>query len=571
MKPSLIPNLWHREGGTCRYLLALELCRTVLIVFGAFLIARIVDGVFLSGRGLNETAPDLLVLFVVLGIGAFLRHLRRGVLRQLSAGVRLTCRDALHRQLLTERRQPAGSLLTLALETTDALDKWFTSVLPECISLVVIVPVLLVTAAAFDPLTAGLFLVTLPIAPFLLYLAGRVTKDATSRQWQTLRRLNDGFEELIAGMVTLKIFRQEGRQERHLASLTHAFSASALQVLRLAFVSSFILELITTLSIAIIAVGIGFRLIAGRIDFLTAFFILLLAPEFYQPLRSGGIAFHAAMTALTAEETLKKEGLLANGKKTTDNRAVPSDSVASADENEPSTTNKSASVTFDHVSFAYLGTTAEILHDISVTFPAGTATVIGGPTGTGKSTLLRLAAGLLKPDNGTIRLVSNSESINPATASPAELSQYVSFVPQEPHLFNATLRENVTLFRTEYSDTAIREALRCAGLGAFYRTLPQGLNAKLGEGGQALSAGQRHRLGLSRAFLQNRPLILLDEPTANLDAESEVFVIRSLQELTSTGRHTLLIVSHRPAVRAAFPRHFDLEPYAESPKGGADT
>ena len=180
MKPSLIPNLWHREGGTCRYLLALELCRTVLIVFGAFLIARIVDGVFLSGRGLNETAPDLLVLFVVLGIGAFLRHLRRGVLRQLSAGVRLTCRDALHRQLLTERRQPAGSLLTLALETTDALDKWFTSVLPECISLVVIVPVLLVTAAAFDPLTAGLFLVTLPIAPFLLYLAGRVTKDATS-------------------------------------------------------------------------------------------------------------------------------------------------------------------------------------------------------------------------------------------------------------------------------------------------------------------------------------------------------------------------------------------------------
>ncbi|MFC2740968.1 MAG: ABC transporter transmembrane domain-containing protein, partial [Selenomonas sp.] len=271
----------------CRALL--EALSGVFLIAAAWQTASVVNKVFLHGAGMHETASDFLVLFLCVLGAALLRLPKSSLEDRLSEHMRLFCRKTLHRALLAEGRDTHG-VLTLALERVDALEPWFHTVVPTAISFAVLVPFILAVSAVFDPLSALLFFATLPIAPFLLMLIGKATRRASERQWAKMEALTAGFGEMIRAAMTLKIFRRTKAEGEHLRASSRSFSEASLAVLRLAFVSSFALELITTLSIALIAVSIGLRLIDGKLDFHTAFFVLILAPLFYQPLREGGVA-----------------------------------------------------------------------------------------------------------------------------------------------------------------------------------------------------------------------------------------------------------------------------------------
>ena len=532
-KKSILFSALRAERNHILMRAAIELLHGGLVIAAAWEAAVIVNTVFMQRGGLAETASELLMLFLCVLSMALLRLPKGHIEAQLSHHLRLSCRKALHEAMLAQGRDVSGAL-TLTLERVDALDPFFHMVLPTVIAGAVLIPLILIVSAFADPLSALLFLATLPIAPFLLFLIGRATRRASERQWDKMQALTDGFGELIRAAMTLKIFRRAESEGAHLAQMSRSFAEASLSVLRLAFVSAFALELITTLSIALIAVSIGLRLLEGMMDFQTAFFVLILAPLFYQPLREGGIAFHAAMDAKTAEAALLPYLDLSS----------PADGACDRILTPPA-------VHTEHLGYRYPMTNEAVLIDLSLSFPTGKATVLAGASGIGKSTLLLLLAGQIAPTEGSIFLADGAGTGNAfdlARLSEGTRQSLITYVPQEPHIFTATLAENVSLWLEDASDASVTAALEAAALGDFLRALPEGLRTPLGAGGHPLSAGERHRLGLARAFFQNRPVVLLDEITAGLDGETETCVIEAL---TAFAHHrTLILTSHRPALIA---------------------
>lgn len=532
-RKSILFQMLHSQRRSLSIRVAVELLHGGLTILAAWNTAAIVNTVFLGHGGLAETASELLMLFLCIFAMALLRLPKSRIEAQLSDDLRLYCRRALHRELLAHGQNGAG-VLTLTLERVDALDPWFRTLLPTMIAGVVIIPLVLLVTAVVDPLSALLFLVTLPIAPFLLYLIGKATRRASERQWDEMRTLTDGFGDLVRAAATLKIFRRVDAEGHHLAQMSHAFSEASLAVLRLAFVSSFALELITTLSIALIAVSIGLRLMDGGMTFHAAFFVLILAPQFYQPLREGGIAFHAAMDAATAEKALAPYL-----------DAPPSITGTHDQILAP------PSVRTEALTYRYPLTDEAVLTDLTLSFPAGKSTVIAGDSGSGKSTLLLLLAGQRPPSEGMIMLADGAgtaHSYDLARLTEETRTALITYVPQEPHIFGASLAENVTLWTRDAADAEITAALEAAALGDFLRALPDGLYTRLGMGGHPLSAGERHRLGLARALFQDRPIVLLDEVTAGLDEETERCVIDALTVFSH--HRTMILTAHRPALIA---------------------
>ena len=524
MKQTFLYRALQREKGVRRQLFLTELLRALAILGACGTASLATSQVFLEKGSLSTTAPVLLVLFLMLGSLHLLGLRQAHLLQALSEGVRASVRQKLHLHLLSRQGQTDRTLtrrlLPLALESTDALDAWFTRVLPVVLGIAVAMPCLLAAALFIDPMTGLLMLVTVPIAPFLLYLIGRVTREASEEQWREMNRFSAGLAEILRALPTLKLFSREQAERERVRGLSRDFARAALRVLQLSFVSAFALELITTLSIAIIAVSIGLRLLYGQLTFTAAFFVLLLTPEFYQPLRLSGTAFHSGMTAFTAESALSE---VASNASTP--RGVPG---------APPFLDTSAPLTVRALSFRYPGSPLPLLDRVSFAVAKGSLTVLSGPSGCGKTTLMRLLAGLLVPESGTIL---RSETMP------------CSYVPQEPHLFNATLLENITLFQSDCREDDVRAALEQLSLGNWLAALPQGLATPLGEGGQSLSQGQRKRLGLARALVQGRPLILLDEPTAALD-EATASTIREVL-LSLRGTHTLFVISHDEQLQAA--------------------
>lgn len=561
MKQTFLYSALHRDARARRRLILTELLHALAVLGACGAASLAIDQVFLEKGSLSTTAPVLLVLFVMLGALHFISLWQSRLQQSLSGTVRKDVREKLHARLLSKEGQTdqrfTRELLPLALESTDALDAWYTRVLPVVLGIAITMPCLLLAAFLVDPMTGLLMLVTVPIAPFLLYLIGRVTREASEAQWRAMNRFSAGLAEILRALPTLKLFARERAERQRVRGLSEDFAGAALRVLQLSFVSAFALELITTLAIAIIAVSIGLRLLYGQLTFSAAFFVLLLTPEFYQPLRLSGTAFHSGMTALTAQTSL---GAIApKGVQVAQVSLSPSSTrrvTVSGASAIQGTSLQRATLTVHDLSFRYPGSPLPLLSGIQFTVRKGSLTVLAGPSGCGKTTLLRLLAGLLTPESGQI------------TRADA-----LSYVPQEPHLYNATLFENITLFQQDCSEQAVRKALKALCLSDWAEALPQGLMTPLGEGGQSLSQGQRKRFGLSRALVQDRPLILLDEPTAALDERTAATIREVLLTLKESGKHTLFVISHDERLQATADTVLDLDALqadeAAAHKGGA--
>lgn len=544
MKQTFLYSALHRDARARRRLILTELLHALAVLGACGAASLAIDQVFLEKGSLSTTAPVLLVLFVMLGALHFIGLWQSRLQQSLSGAVRKDVREKLHARLLSREGQTdrrfTRELLPLALESTDALDAWYTRVLPVVLGIAITMPCLLLAAFLVDPMTGLLMLVTVPIAPFLLYLIGRVTREASEAQWRAMNRFSAGLAEILRALPTLKLFARERAERQRVRGLSEDFAGAALRVLQLSFVSAFALELITTLAIAIIAVSIGLRLLYGQLTFSAAFFVLLLTPEFYQPLRLSGTAFHSGMIAHTAQTSLLKASSVApatRGVSVVGAIAPKGVQVAQVSLSPSSTRGEAlpaAALNVQNVSFRYPGSPLPLLSGIQFTVPKSSLTVLAGPSGCGKTTLLRLLAGLLTPESGQITRAAAC-----------------SYVPQEPHLYNATLFENITLFQQGYDEASVRKALKALCLSDWAEALPQGLTTPLGEGGQSLSQGQRKRLGLARALVQDRPLILLDEPTAALDEATAATIREVLLALKESSRHTLFVISHDELLQAA--------------------
>lgn len=426
--------------------------------------------------------------------------------------------------------QRAGELATLTGRGLDALDGYFTGYLPQLV-LGVTVPIgVLATLAFADLASAVIVLVTLPLIPIFGILVGWQTRVATERQWRRLRMLGGHFLDMISGLPTLKAFGRARAQVVAVREMADRHRVATMRTLRIAFLSALVLELVGTISVALVAVPVGLRLLGGGMTLATAFTVLLLTPEAYAPLRAAGTKFHASMEGLTALDQAFTLLAAADGATAAGTRAVPRDAV----------------IELREVTVAYERTTA--LRDVDLTIRPGERLALVGPSGGGKSTLLNLLLGFTVPDRGRVLV----DGVDLAELDLDGWRRRLGWVPQRAHLFADTLAANIALGSPDASREQIEQAARAAVLGPVVDALPQGLDTVLGERGHGLSSGERQRLALARAFLRDAPLLLLDEPTARLDAASEQAVVEATLALVQ-GR-TALLVAHRPALLAAATR-----------------
>ncbi|MGW4905186.1 thiol reductant ABC exporter subunit CydD [Streptomyces sp. NPDC004270] len=537
MKP-IDPRLLRYARATRLFLIAVVGLGAVgagLVIAQAMLIAEVVVGAFQHGHSVSELRTPLLLLAAVAIGRALVSWLTELAAHRASAAVKSELRGRLLDRAVALgpgwlSGQRTGSLVTLATRGVDALDDYFSRYLPQ-LGLAVVVPVaVLARIVTEDWVSAAIIVGTLPLIPLFMVLIGWATQSRTDRQWRSLSRLSGHFLDVVAGLPTLKVFGRAKAQAESIRRITGEYRQATMRTLRIAFLSSFALELLATLSVALVAVTIGMRLVHGDMDLYIGLVILVLAPEAYLPLRQVGAQFHAAAEGLAAAEEIF--AVLETPVPVSGAGEIPSD----------------AALAFEGVTVRYPDRSADAVTDVSFTVEPGETVALVGPSGVGKSTLLNVLLGFVRPVAGRVR-------IGGAELGEVDLEAWrsrIAWVPQRPHLYAGTIAENVRLARPDADDEAVRRALRDAGALEFVDALPDGAGTVLGEDGAGLSAGQRQRLALARAFLADRPVLLLDEPTAALDGATEAEVVAAVRRLAA-GR-TVLLVVHRPALLCAADR-----------------
>lgn len=445
----------------------------------------------------------------------------------------------------------AGALSATLLEQVEAVDGYFARYRPQQWLAVVVPLVLLAAVLPFSWAAAGILLLTAPLIPLFMILVGWGAKARQTRQMLALQRMSGYFLDCLRGLPTLRLLDAQQRQADAVARIGEDFRVRTMSVLRLAFLSGTVLEFFASVAIALTAVYLGFSLLGhlnfgfygARPDLELTFFILLLAPEFYQPLRDLGTHYHARAEALAAAGALRAV-LLAPAKTGRPDAISVSDSAV-VDGAPPS-------LQLRAIGFQYREG-EPVLSSCDLSVQAGEAVAIVGPSGGGKTTLLRLLLGQLHPSEGVVRV--NGQALDGMDL--AQWREGIGWMSQHPQLLAASLADNLRVARADADDAALRHALQFAGLDAWFASLPQGLQTPLGEGGRPLSGGQLRRLALARVWLRPARLLLLDEPTASLDADTEAFVVQAIARLRQ-GR-TMVLLSHRHAPLALADRILALQ------------
>ncbi|MEU6490696.1 thiol reductant ABC exporter subunit CydD [Streptomyces sp. NPDC046984] len=536
------PRLLRYARATRLFLVAvvgLGAVGAVLVIAQAMLISEVVVGAFQHHHSAAELRTPLVLLVAVAAGRAVVSWLTELAAHRASAAVK----SELRRRLLERAGalgpgwladQRTGSLVALATRGVDALDDYFSRYLPQ-LGLAVVVPVaVLARIVTEDWVSAAIIVATLPLIPLFMMLIGWATQSQMDRQWRLLSRLSGHFLDVVAGLPTLKVFGRAKAQAESIKRITGEYRRATMRTLRIAFLSSFALELLATISVALVAVTIGMRLVHGDMDLYIGLVILVLAPEAYLPLRQVGAQYHAAAEGLSAAEEIF--AVLETPVPARGTRRLPD-----------------GEITFEGVSVRYPGRSSDAVSTVSLSVGAGETVALVGPSGAGKTTLLNVLLGFVRPDEGRV-------CVGGADLDTADLDEWrsrIAWVPQRPHLYAGTVTENVRLARPDADDAAVRGALADAGALEFVDALPAGADTVLGEDGAGLSAGQRQRLALARAFLADRPVLLLDEPTASLDGATEADIVEAVRRL-AVGR-TVLLVVHRPALLALADRVVRLE------------
>lgn len=513
-------------------LLLIALVMGTATIGQAYLLVKIVDGIFLRGQSLATILPYLGGLLLVLLIRSSFNYLSGKIGIQLAAKVKADFRKALLEKftknpVLASLRGQSGEKVSVMMDAVDEVDGYFTKYIPQMMQ-TSIIPVMVLAVIFTQHINTGIIIVlTAPFIPIFMIIVGIKTKQKSEEQLDKLATFSGRFLDTLQGLVTLKLFGQANRQKKEIEKSSLAFRDATMEILKIAFTSSFMLEVVTMLGIGVIALELAVQLmIYENMSFFTAFFILMLAPEFYNSLKQLGSTFHSGQTSIGAakkviDELADEEKKVEWGKHSLLKSSMP------------------PVLKLDDVGFSY-GEDQFSLKHIDIEIPPYGQIAIVGRSGSGKTTLLHLIAGLIPPSEG--QLMINEKKVS--AYKEEDWFDQLSYISQSPYIFTGTIGENIAIGgKVAASSQEIKEAAEQAGIAHMIQTLENGYDTPVGEAGRGLSGGEKQRLALARAFLKKPAIILFDEPTIGMDLQTEQILQTSIKQLA---RHsTVITVAHR--------------------------
>ncbi|HBV88909.1 MAG TPA: thiol reductant ABC exporter subunit CydD [Desulfosporosinus sp.] len=523
----------------------------LLAVAQAWFFSRVVAMVFLEGVGLKAVWGSLLMILGIIGLRAAFQWFSEICAHEAASHIRVSLRRRLMNHIvalgpLYARGERTGELITTVVDGIESLEDYFSKYLPQLVLATGIPLIILGFVFPLDWKSGLIFLLTGPLIPIFMILIGKLAEKKSLQQWQNLGWMSAHFLDVLQGLTTLKVFGRSKDQIRVIERVSDSFRKSTLSVLRIAFLSALMLEFLATISTAVVAVTIGLRLVNGTLSYSSGLFLLLLAPEFYTPLRTLGLNFHAGLSGLNAASRIFEIlDLPLMYEKNRDDQNLRNQIHHQQDNNDFLGRSKDQvlasnyQISFQDIHLAYQTGESPALNGINLSINSGETIALVGPSGAGKTSIAQLLLRFVEPTTG--KLLVNGALLSSISAE--KWREQIAYVPQNPHLFAGSIAENILFARPSATLEDVVSAAQEASAHEFIMKLPNGYQTNLGEGGTRLSGGQAQRIALARAMLKDAPLFILDEATSNLDLESQYYVQEALKRLVK-GR-TTLIIAHR--------------------------
>jgi len=501
---------------------------TLLAVAQAWFFSRVVAGVFLQEATLRTVWNSLYLILGIIVLRAVFHWVSEISAHEASFRIKSSLRKRLMSHILSlgpvyARGERNGELITTVVDGIESLEEYFSKYLPQLL-LAVGIPLLILGFVFPKDWKSGIILLlTGPLIPVFMILIGKLAEKKSFHQFQSLSWMSAHFLDVLQGMTTLKAFGRAKDQTRVIERVSDSFRKATLNVLRIAFLSALVLEFLATMSTALVAVTIGLRLVYGTLSFSSGLFLLLLAPEFYTPLRTLGLNFHAGLSGVNAAGRIFE--IL--------------DIPLMSDSGDDQVLSSDFHISFQHVSLTYESGETPALNRINLTLKFGDQIALVGPSGGGKTSIAQLLLRFIEPSAGEIFVNKGLLKM----ISQEKWRNQIAYVPQIPYLFAGSIAENIHFGRPSATIEEVQRAAQEASAHEFILKLSDGYDTLLGEGGTRLSGGQAQRIAIARAFLKDAPLLIMDEATSNLDPESEHVVQLALKRLIQ-GK-TALIIAHR--------------------------
>lgn len=532
------------------------LISTTASFFQGFFIAYCINSLFIQKSLVIDIWMQLAILLGVFAFKGLILYYIENQIIDMSAKIKNSIRLKVLKRIMEKgpqniREEGSGAFLTSLCEGGEKIEKYFSEYIPSFIHMIVAIPILTGIVLYYDRISFGIMVFVLPFLPIFMILIAKEAGNKNEKYFKELKIMGGHFFDLIKGIAEIRFFSNEGKRIVAVEKVSEDFRKITMSILKISFLSAFVLEFSSTISTAIIAVSLGLRLLYGHIDFFTAFLVLLLTPEVFAPVKNFGAKFHVAMSSVAAFESVKP--YLDNSEsRLNHDKAFMNGHEMELNKKEMYMNELSSSpitLSLKNISFAYLKAQGNILNKVNISILPGEITLLTGPSGSGKSTILSILLGLLKEYEGEIFI--NDKIISKERL--CDLKDFISIVTQRTFIFNSSILENVSISKEGADKKSVEEALENAG-ATFCRELPQGIDTILSEDGVSLSIGQAQRIALARGFLKNSPLIILDEPTDALDEENEQYIIDSIIKLKELNK-SILIISHK----SSFKRICDVE------------